>query len=268
MMRSNIFEYDNYVDFLKAWITEKGHGSKSLIAQAAEIQTAYLSLIIKSEAHFSLEQALKLKNLFEMNHAEIEFFLLLLQKEKAGTQELKSFFQGHIQNIQLKRQTLKERIENQIEFSLEDKIKYFSHWKYAAIHTALLNEKWRTVKTLEKLFFLSSEAVIEVLDFLLSLNLIKKKNSEYFVDNFRIHIPNDSAVINLHHQNWRFEGLRSLQNVKKNDLHFSSIFSLSESDALEFKNQLLRLLEEFDKKIKISRDEVLYSLGLDWFEYT
>ena len=105
------------------------------------------------------------------------------------------------------------------------------------------------------------------LEFLISLNLIKKNHSEYLVDNFRIHIPNDSEVINLHHQNWRLEGLRSLQNFKKNDLHFSSIFSLSESDAVEFKKKLLGLLEEFDKKIKSSKDEVLYSLGLDWFEY-
>lgn len=266
-MRSNIFEYANYIDFIKGWIQEKGHGSKTLIAQAAEIQTAYLSLIIKGEAHFSLEQSLKLKNLFEMNNAEIEFFLLLLQKEKAGTQELKSFFLGQIQSIQLKRQDLRERIESQIELSLESKIKYFSHWKYAAIHTALLNEKWRTVKSLEKTFQISSEVVIEALEFLISLNLIKKNHSEYLVDNFRIHIPNDSEVINLHHQNWRLEGLRSLQNFKKNDLHFSSIFSLSESDAVELKKKLLGLLEEFDKKIKSSKDEVLYSLGLDWFEY-
>lgn len=265
-MRESIFEYTNYVDFLKNWVIQKGHGSKSQLAQTAQVQTTYLSLVLKNQAHLNLEQALRLKTLLGLNHAELDFFLLLLQKNKAGSTDLEEYFGEKIQNQIQQRTQLRERIANPITFTLEQQSVYFSSWHYAAIHTAILIPSLRTREHLELFFRLPSEVISEALEFLEKLHLISKENGRYTLNSFRMHLPNDSSLINLHHSNWRLQALQNMQKRNLHDLHLSSVLSLSKKDAESLKKKLLDLIENFEQTLKNSEDEVLYSLGLDWFE--
>jgi len=267
-MPLSVFEYTHYIRYLNDWIKSSGHGSKSKLAQAAKVQTAYLSLVLKEKAHLSLEQAARLKSLFEFNQEELDFYLLLIQKNHSGSPLLESIFERQMKETLNKRNLLKTRIKSSIQFSMEDQAKYFSSWHYSAIHTALLIPQLRTKKQLEETLKLPIATVDETIDFLTQLDLIQKNDNEFVVKSFRMHLPSDSALINLHHSNWRLQALAQMQKRSAHNLHYSSVLSISNEDASLLKQKILNLLEEFEKKLKDSPDESLYSLGIDWFSLT
>ncbi|MBK7963325.1 MAG: TIGR02147 family protein [Bdellovibrionales bacterium] len=265
-MKANIFDYREIIQFIRDWIEANGHGAKSIIAQTSGVQLAYFSLVLKGRAQLSLEQAIRLKDLFEFTPEEAEFFLLLAHLNRAGSKDLAQIYEAQIQNILRKRTLLKERIGNVVSFSIEEQTQYFSCWLYPAIHTAILNPNLRTQKQLENHFHLTSLEVGEALDFLEGINLIKKEKSSYFVESFRMHLPSDSPLITQYHTQWRLLAIRDLNKMKQDRVHYSSVFSLSKKDAAALQKEILDLIEGFEKKLKISEDEVLYSMGVDWFE--
>jgi uncharacterized protein (TIGR02147 family) len=265
-MKANVFEYTDYIEFIQDWIEAKGHGSKSIISQAAGVQLAYLSLVLRGGTHLNLEQCLRLKGLFEFTPEETEFFLLLAQKNRAGTKELELHFENQIESIRVQRNLLKKRIGNMVKFSQEEQNRYFSRWYYAAIHTALLIPDLRTQKQLEEHFKLSATEIGEALDFLEKIALIKREKNGFAVESFRMHLPGDSSLINQHHTQWRLMALNDLNKINRGSLHYSAIISLSHKDAADFKKESLNFIETFEKKLKDSKDEVLYSMGFDWFE--
>ena len=90
-----IFEYTDYKAFLESWIASRpqgGRGIKSKMAQAMRCQLAYLSQVLNGPAHLSLEQAEALNGILDHSHEEGDFFLLLLQRARAGTPGLRKHF--------------------------------------------------------------------------------------------------------------------------------------------------------------------------------
>ena len=86
------FDYTEYKPFLTAWILaqpHKGHGSKAAMARAAACQTAYISQVVLGSAHLSAEQAEKLAHFFKFSEEETGYFILLVQKDRAGTESLR-----------------------------------------------------------------------------------------------------------------------------------------------------------------------------------
>ena len=73
------------------------------------------------------------------------------------------------------------------------------------------------------------------------------------------------AYILKHHTNWRVKALESLENETLEDLHYSGVVSLSESDVIRIKNLLLDQLKENLKIIASSKEERLFVLNIDFF---
>src|SRR4051812_16967808 len=100
------FDFDQYKSFISAWIAAQpnnGHGSKASIAREAQCQTAYISQVVLGNANLSLEQAERLSGLFQLTDDETEYFLLLLQKDRAGTERLRRHFSKQLARIRERR---------------------------------------------------------------------------------------------------------------------------------------------------------------------
>ncbi|MBL7671084.1 MAG: DUF4423 domain-containing protein [Bdellovibrionaceae bacterium] len=263
---TELWEFTDYIQYLNAWVKTRGHGSKSVLAKTLGVQTAYLSLVLKQKAHLSLEQALRAKNLFEFGQQETEFFLLLVQKTKAGSEDLRRVIEQQIAAFLARQTPLKEKIKSSIGFTIEEQAKYFSSWHYAAVHTALLVPGLQNQKKLEDYFGLPTEVIVETIDFLEKLGLAHKQQGRLTVGPFRMHLDSDSELINMHHYHWRMQALVNIQRKRSKDLHYSSILSLSHDDTVYFKKKLMDLILLFEQRLQESKDEALFSLGIDWFE--
>lgn len=263
-MEKSIFEFTSYKAFLRAH--SRLRGRKSALSEAMNIQPTYLSHVLHGKAHLSLEQVESLNRFLHHTEDESHLLLLLVQKEKAGTQTLEKYFQKQIDELLLKRLNLTKRLGAQNSLSEEDRSVYYSSWIYGALHMAVTVPGLRTRETLLKHFSLSSERFQEVIEFLLKTGLVIEKGREFGPGPNVMRIGKDAHQIIKHHTNWRNQAIESLDRQTPQDLHYSAVVTLSEKDVLKIMDLLLQSINNNIEIIKQSPEEKLYVYNLDFFE--
>ena len=94
--------------------------------------------MLRNDIHLSLEQGLKVTEYFQMQKEEREMLLNILQREKAGTEELRKYFSQRIEEIKSNRARIDSRLGKFQGLSPEAQIKYYSKWIYSAVHISCL----------------------------------------------------------------------------------------------------------------------------------
>jgi len=267
-MKKNVFEYNDYKLYLSAVLSSKGkdRGRKSEAAKAAQMQATYLSQILNGHAHLSLEQADLLNHYLLHNEEESHFFILLIQKNKAGTKKLKDYFEIQLSEIRKKRMILTERLGKQYTLSDADKQVYYSSWMYAAVHIAVTIPELQNKKKLCEYLNLKPEKLVSVLDYLAQAQLVLLEGDHIRPGPSVVRLGNDSPNIYKHHSNWRNQAIESLERETLSDLHYSGVFSLSEKDIETIKNILLDNIKNVSDIVRPSKEEKLYVMNLDFFD--
>ena len=269
-MKKNIFEYDSYKKYLTDFIKSrpsKGHGFRTEIANAMNCRAAFVSQVLNSEAHFSLEQAEAVNSLLGHTMEESDYFLLIVQFERAGSHGLKIRLKKQIDRSIEKRQVLKERVDIKQTLTIQDQATYYSHWYYATIHMLVTIEKFQTKESIADYTRLPLEKVSTVLEFFIHTGLVKFENGKYKPGLSRLFLGADSPLIAKHHTNWRLQALQSLDRDLNSDLHFSGIVSLASQDISKTKEELIRGLESARTIVRESpREEEIYCIGIDFFK--
>jgi uncharacterized protein (TIGR02147 family) len=91
----NIYEFNDYKEYLKSWIALQPKQGRGLIRKMADhlrVSSAMLSHILSGEKHFSIEAANDLAAFIGLDENESEFFLLLVLHAKAGSFALRERF--------------------------------------------------------------------------------------------------------------------------------------------------------------------------------
>lgn len=91
-----IFEYKCYKEYLNESIQsrpKRGRGIKKALAEYLRCKTSLISAILSGDRDFSLDQAIKASKFFSLTPDERDFFIFLVGKERAATQELKDYYQ-------------------------------------------------------------------------------------------------------------------------------------------------------------------------------
>ena len=90
-MNHSILSSMSYVDIMKQKIgrVSAKWGSLTLLAKQASCQPTRISRIVSGKGHLTLEQAHRLVNHWKLNPLESEYFLTLVQYERAKTEEYK-----------------------------------------------------------------------------------------------------------------------------------------------------------------------------------
>jgi uncharacterized protein (TIGR02147 family) len=258
-------DYKAYLQGLIRSLPKQGHGVRLRLAEALGCQSTYISQVLKGHAHFSLEQIEKIARFFSLSESEAEFFLLLVQENKAGTKELKAIFRKQRERLINERKKMKERFRTPQPLSEEQQARYYSSWHYAAIHILTTIPRFRRSEQMRQQLRLPARVVSESLDFLLSAGLVKLEGDEYFPGVTRIYLGGDSPLIAKHHQNWRLKAMSQVEEASAEDLHYSSVVSLSERDYKKVRETLLKTLDGLRETIRDSKEEKLCGLCLDFF---
>ncbi len=267
---SSIYDFADYKAFLlwKAGPTGSRKGIRGAMAKTLRCQPTYVSQVLNSGAHFSLEQAEALASFFGLTSEETHFFLLLLQRDRAGTQTLKKYFSQQIEKVLTDRLNVKARVGTQSVLTPENQSMYYSSWCYAAVHIALSIPTLRTKESLASALGISLSRVAEVLDFLTKAGLVELSGSEYITTNLQVFLGKESHNILKHHTNWRNKAMQSLDRETLRDLHYSAVYSLSEKDVLKIKDKILEFISETVQTVKESKEESLYCWCVDFFDLT
>lgn len=272
----DIFQYIDYRNYLKGWISSqpaKGRGMISALAKTARCQPAYFSRMLLGRAQLSLEQAFAIQKSLKHSPDEVNYFISLVEYDRAGDMELKIFFKEKLKSLQLEREDLKNRFKDAPALTQEFQRIYYSSFQYAVIHTCISIPKLQTLDALEGFLKISRERIEEILGFLMKSGLATRDGGKWKVGKNRLHLGRDSTLIQQHHSNWRIEALKSLSRGMSRekaiqgdaDLHYSAVVSLSEEDASNLKELWIKTLEKFSQQVSTSKEETVRALVIDFF---
>jgi uncharacterized protein (TIGR02147 family) len=265
-----VFDFDSYRDFLRNQFPPKGdgRGQRKNLAEHIQCQTSFISLVLTDRAHMSEEMLLGACEFLKLTRFETDFLLLLLHYERAGTKKLEHFYQQKIEVFRSEQSEVEEALSsNENELSSEQQIQYYSSWIYPAVHVATMIGKGTSFSFLEQALSTDLESLQEATEFLLNTGLIVKKNSLFICTKKRMHLSRSSPLSVISHTSWRLESIRHLQKMKEQNLHYSSIYTLSKKDYVRIKKALEAQILACEKIIAPSKEETLCVLSIDLFSY-
>jgi uncharacterized protein (TIGR02147 family) len=264
----SVFEFSSYKPYLEAAIRafpKQGHGVRLQLAEFVGCQSTYISQVLKGSAHFNLEQIEKVARFLRLGPAELDYLLYLVQEERAGSRELRAHFRRHREKLLEARKVTKNRFETEQFLTSEDRTKYFSAWHYAAIHVLLTIPSFRTRDAIHDRLGIPLPVLDEALEFLTRVGLADLEGGEYRPGSTIMHVA-DPSLLGKHHMNWRLRTMLNLDHASIDDLHYSSVVSISEGDFQKIREMLMKGLEAARAVINPSKEEKLCSLCLDFYE--
>jgi uncharacterized protein (TIGR02147 family) len=267
---NDIFAFKDYKTYLNEKLDsldDGGRGTRARLSRSIGCQTAYTAQVLRGNAHFSLEQVEAINDFLGHTDEQGHYLLLLLQIARAGTPKLKIRFQIQAEILSKGRSQLKNRLE--IEAGLEERhqIRYYSSWHYAAIHALVSIPGFQSPEKISNRLNIGLKKTQEALEFLLEAQLIEKNKLGHLkIGKGRIHLGADSPMISKHHSNWRLQAIRATEKSDEENLHYSSVISVSQKDRSLIKELLIECLKTVKPIIRDSKEEGLCSLNLDFFE--
>lgn len=267
-MKKTVFEFSDYKRFLLDWLEGQpgaGRGKRTELAAVARCKLAYVSQVLNHRADFSLEQAEAIGRHLGLSPDELEHFLLLLQKDRAGTAPLREMFESQIKRTVEKRKILKDRIGVSEGMSELDRARYYSAWYYTAAHILLTIPQYQARSAVDARLGLGAKKTAQILDFLVKAGLASQEGDHFRATKAKIHLGGDSPEILKHHTNWRNRAVLAAEKEIPEALHYSSVVSIAKRDVVKIREVILQMIEKFRAEVDPSKEEELFAFCVDWF---
>jgi uncharacterized protein (TIGR02147 family) len=265
----NIFEFQDYRTFLKAWLEDAKKRKTSNLTRLAEVMSlhpTYLSHVLNGTKDLSAEQAFTVTEHLSLSKLEREYFFILLQIERAGTAKLKEYLLEKKKDLLKQKDQLSQRFKGHKELSDTERAIYYSNWTYAALAVATDIQGGQTLAELTEKFNLERRLIQEVLNFLVSLGIVVEKNGKFSLGQTHVHVPNESPFVVKHHINWRIKSMQRMEIRKPEELFLTSPMSISQKDFAAIREKLNKAIQEIIEVAKDSKSESVFCLNLDFFK--
>lgn len=262
-----IFDCHDYKKCVNDWIASQprgGHGQLRQLALHLEINSVVMSQVFRGDRDLTLEQALGVTKFMGLSELERDYFLLLVQKSRAGSHDLKTVLEKQLETLRSTAQALKNRVKHQ-KLNDEDRATFYSQWYYSAVRLGVSIPDMGTVSAIAHYLKLDRSLVSKVVEFLLKHQLVIEEKGKLNMGPQVTHVGHDSPFVNRHHANWRLKSLQAMEKVEDVDLFYTGPMALSNQAALDIRKMLVELVEKSTKKASASDSEVLRCLNIDWF---
>lgn len=262
-----IFEYLDYKKYITDALAERGHGSRKRFAEFVGFQSAYVAQVLNGTAHLSLEQCEEANDFFLHKELEAKYFLIILLYSRAGTVKLKKRYRLEADEIRKSSKQYKNRIDGVKKIRSEDMQKYFSSWLYLATHALFSIDDFNDAKSVAQRLGVETLLIEQIAAYLLQVEMIELKKGKIVSKSAPMHLPGDSPLVVQHHTNWRLQALRSIESFQQDNVHFSSIFAVSEEGREEIRETLIATSNKIRKIVqKSDSDDYIMSFCNDFFE--
>lgn len=271
MSTIDIWNYTDYKAYIKDTIASQENGGRGQLKKLSEylgVHSTLISQVVNGSKDFSDEQSLKVAWFLQLTELEIDYFLEMVFYSKAGTADLQKYHLTKIMKLKETGQSVSGRIGKSTELSEDDKIRYYSDWRYVAVWLATSIDELKDAQGISENLKLPKNNVQDILDFLLSKGLCKKTNKGISMDLQKIHVPAGSSLVVNHHLNWRLKSLNFVQGATKQELAFTSPLSISKKDFEIVRGMILKLIEDISVVVAKTEPEIVACLNIDHFMIT
>jgi uncharacterized protein (TIGR02147 family) len=263
----DIFNFKKYREIIRQSLKLKGSkGQIGKLAEAIPMHPTQLSQILSGSKELNLEQAHATCQYFEFSDIEMKYFILLVEKERAGTQGLKKYFDKELDKIRKDSLQISQRLKEHRNLSDQEKSIFYSSWMYSAIRLFCSIGKGATLEEIATYFALERKKCFEVMEYLTSVDLCNLKDHRYYMGTQHTHVAANSPHAIKHHLNWRIKSLQRQENVQEQELVFTAPMSISEKDFEIIREKLTATLKDCIELAKESEAEHLAFLTMDWLK--
>lgn len=264
-----VFDFVSYKEFVQKKLDsseKRGFGQYSRIAQHLNIHTSMVSQVFKGSKQLTFEQACGLCSFFGFNELEADYFIALVQLERAGTQAAVEKCKRDLQKLKQQADLLSNRLTKDVVLKEEDNVFFYSHWYYTAIKLLCSISGYQTAEAISEKLNVPLQNVRKVIEFLLSVGLCVEKNGNIRPGPANTHLSSDSPLVSRHHQNWRVKGFEKMSLVKSNEIFLTMPATLTKEDSYLLRKMIVEFTEKAVAVIDNSKGEILQCLNIDWFE--
>lgn len=264
----NIWEFNCYKEFVRAWIENNPTGSRGKLKEMAEflrVHSVVMSQTFNGTRDLTLEHAFELTKYLGLTGQKKRYFLLLVQYARAGTNGLKEELRQQLDQIRSDFQKLEKRLDLHEKINDEQSSIFYSSWMYSAIRLASELESINSANDLEKLLGVNIDQVLDKLSFLIDNGFVRESDDGLSTSSQRTHIPAWSPWVNNHHRNWRDRGNTARERRKSSDLFVTAPHTLSEKDFEKVRENILQFSEKQFALISKSKAETLACINIDLF---
>lgn len=264
-----IFEHNRSNSFLRNYLRrlpKKGFGEARKMANHLDVSSTYMSQVLSGSKTLTLEQAFELGQYLGLSSLESDYFLLMIQSERAGTQRLKSHFTQKLEELKQKSLNLVNRVEAKRNLSDQEKSVFYSHALYSAIHIyCSTHKKGRNVEEIAQRFDISRTRVAEVTRFLTEAGLCNETDGRLFTGTQSTHLEQGSPHLLKHYTNWRLRALQAAESLREQELMYTMNVALSKDDFALLREEMVQFIKSFLARAFPSPPEEIACFNLDWF---
>lgn len=261
-----IFTMSDFRAYMEAWARAKGRGEFRRISVALNMHTTLVSQVLNGKKCLTEEQASKLCDYMRLNPLETDYFLKLVQIERAGTEQLKNIYNRHLKQIRNQANEISNRVPESKELTEQDRAMFYSSWHYSMIRLLTMIKGKQTAEEISVYLELPISRVQEILNFLVTRGLCNFVNGRYVRTEQNTHVEARSALAIRHHQNWRSKSLELHEKMRSDDLAFTAPISIAKKDIPKIRKILLDTISEISNVVEASASEEVLYLGIDWIK--
>ena len=258
-----------YRDYRKI-ITDSMQGAprqatRSQLARAINCSPSWVTRVLTGDVQLTPDQALGVCQHFRFNETETDYFLLLVELERAATAELKSRLRSKLKSLTQTRRNFAAALKTDSTITDEDRLRYYSSWIYAATHVACMIQSF-SIEGLAERIKLQTTAIVKVLADLEKMGLVINQAGRWSATSKNIHLSAEHFMGRIGHAIWRNRTIQFLQDGSDDGLHYSAVHCLSKADVEVIRQKLKEAVLDCRKLIDPSAAETMAVLCLDWYE--
>jgi uncharacterized protein (TIGR02147 family) len=269
MLATEIWAHTDYRSYINAWIRSQprmGYGKSNQMALHLNTSRTLMSQVLRGVRDLTMEQGYDLAKFLELSAAETEYFMSLLNASRAGTVNLKTYFNEVATKLREKSQRIAERVGSPaVEESVQQE--FYSDYRYTAIRMATEHPNLNDANSIAGALGIDPAKTREIIEFLLDHNLIVKKNDQLSLGPAATHIGCDNPLVVNHHRNWRLRSMDTMSGRASDNLFFTAPMAISNEDESWLRQKLLTLIEDLTKRAKHTKAESLLTLNIDLFSF-
>ncbi len=262
----DIYEFRDYRKAIETWAgLQPGSGIRSKLAKAANCSPSWITRVLSGSVQLTPDQAFAVSQLMLLKENESDYFLLLVDLERASSIALKKRIDKKLALLRKEGRQFKSAVNTDSSISHENMMIYYSSWVYSAIHTASMIEGMTFQGVLGKLK-LSEDVISKAILELKQLGIIESVGNQLRATSHNLHLSADHSMAKIAHMNWRAKTISHFQEGIGEGLHYSAVHCLSVADMERIRKELRDMILNCRKRIEDSDSEALAVLCLDWYQ--
>lgn len=262
-----LFHQKGYREIIRHYLDKNLQlkGYRTRLAKAAGFHPSTLPQVLANNIHLTPEQGLGLCLFWEFDARSTDYFLTLINYERASSKQLKKHLKDKLDEISTLVAARNVKVKD-LEMSAEDAAEGYTSWEHSAVIAALEIEGINTVALLADFLIIHPVRVEKILSYLERLGLTQKDKDRWSKTNAKGAINQNRDIYSqLLMANLQAKALTT--TTKHHNSFFAGlVFPTNPKDFAEVKAELLKVCQGISDRDRKNKKSMVACLCMNLFE--